>query len=225
MALSDLESYVGAWLQFFYKTFALWQRTVKLYLSNFTSWLTIKHMDCVAPCLLLASPLLIDPHFLHTVVLIIEHNEGGAMGIVLNRPIPVAVAKICDEGGIEYNGDPEAATYFGGPVEPGRGTLLVRGEMPGSSDIVLDFTDFISFRRDLLESLAKNPESKYRLFLGYSGWSAGQLEGELEQQAWIRMSLDPELLFYYEPGQLWRETIKPFWDKRWRQGPEATQST
>ena len=193
-------------------------------LALFFNLIDYKVMNCVAPCLLLASPLLLDPNFLHTVVLVIEHNESGAMGVVLNRPIPVPVEKICIEGGMEYNGDPEARAFYGGPVEPGRGIVLVRGEIPGPADTVLDFTDFVSFRRDLLESLAKNPESKYRLFLGYSGWGAGQLEGELEQQAWIRLTLEPELLFFDEPAILWREKIKPFWDKRWRQGPEAIQN-
>jgi putative transcriptional regulator len=165
-------------------------------------------MSQAAPCLLVASPLLLDPNFMHTVVLMVEHNDGGAMGIVLNRPLPFPVDQVCMEGNMEYNGSPGANAYYGGPVEPGRGTLLVRGEMPGPSDTVLNFTDFVSFRRDLLESVAKNPNAKYRLFLGYSGWGAGQLEKELEQHAWIRVSLEPELLFLEDTAQMWRTTIK-----------------
>jgi len=130
------------------------------------------------------------------------------MGVVLNRPIPITVAQICSEGNMEYNGDPKATAYYGGPVEPGRGIILVRGDMPGPMDTVLDFTDFISHRRDLLQSLAKKPESMFLLFLGYSGWGAGQLEKELEQHAWIRISLEPELLFLDDPTRLWRETVK-----------------
>jgi putative transcriptional regulator len=169
-------------------------------------------MNCVAPCLLVASPLLLDPNFLHTVVLLIEHNEDGAMGLVLNRPIPIPVSQICSEGGIEYSGDPDAMVYCGGPVEPGRGMVLVRGEMPGPSDTVLNFTDFVSVRKDMLDTLAQKPGAKYRLFLGYSGWGAGQLEGELERHAWIRLTLQPDLLFLEEPLALWRETMKPFLD-------------
>jgi putative transcriptional regulator len=169
-------------------------------------------MNCIAPCLLVASPLLLDPNFLHTVVLLIEHNEDGAMGLVLNRPIPIPVSQICNEGGAEYCGDPDAMVYCGGPVEPGRGMVLVRGEMPGPSDTVLNFTDFVSVRKDLLDCLAQRPDAKYRLFLGYSGWGAGQLEGELERHAWIRLILQPDLLFLEEPLALWRETMKPFLD-------------
>lgn len=165
-------------------------------------------MDQVAPCLLVASPLLLDLNFLHTVVLIIEHTESGAMGIVLNRPISATVAQICAEGGMDYNGDPNATAFRGGPVDPHKGILLVRGEIPSQADTVLNFTDFVSVRKDLLESLAKKPDSRFKLFLGYSGWSAGQLENELEMRAWIRVSLSPDLLFMDEPLQLWGETMK-----------------
>jgi putative transcriptional regulator len=165
-------------------------------------------MDCAAPCLLVASPLLLDPNFLQTVVLMVEHSEAGAMGVVLNRPLPVTVAQICEDGDMEYNGPLDAAAFYGGPVEPGRGTLLVRGGMPSSGDTVLDFTDFVSYRRDLLESLAKEAGSNYRLFLGYSGWAPGQLEAELGQQAWIRASLEPDLLFLDDPSALWKEVMK-----------------
>jgi putative transcriptional regulator len=89
-------------------------------------------------------------------VLIIEHNERGAMGIVINRPLPLTLSQICNEGSMEYRGDPEKVAYYGGPVEPGRGIVLVRGEMPEPCDTVLNFTDFISLRRDLLESFEKN---------------------------------------------------------------------
>jgi putative transcriptional regulator len=167
-------------------------------------------MNRVAPCLLVSSPLLLDPNFLHTVVLLIEHNENGAMGVVLNRPIPIPVGQVCSEGGMEYNGDPDAVAYCGGPVEPARGMVLVRGGMPGPDDTVLDFTDFISPRKDLLEDLAKSHGAKFRLFLGYSGWAPGQLEGELERHAWARLGLQPDLLFLDEPVGLWRETMKAF---------------
>jgi len=165
-------------------------------------------MNCAAPCLLVASPLLLDPNFLHTVVLMVEHCEAGAMGVVLNRPIPVLVSQICEEGGMEYKGPPNATVFYGGPVEPGRGTLLVRGGLPGNGDTVLDFTDFVSYRRDLLELLAKDSESTYRLFLGYSSWGPGQLEAELKQQAWIRASLEPDLLFIDDASTLWKNLIK-----------------
>src|SRR5512145_3490542 len=121
-------------------------------------------MSPIAPCLLVASPLLLDPNFLHTVVLLIEHDEQGAMGVILNRPLPLTLGKICEESQLVFGGDPELTAWRGGPVEPQRGIILVRGGLPSEEDTVLDFTDFVSFRKDLLESLLVDDSATYRLF-------------------------------------------------------------
>lgn len=163
-----------------------------------------------APCLLVASPLLLDPNFLHSVVLLIEHDGNGSMGVVLNRPLPLTLERICEESHLPYSGDSEATAFRGGPVEPQRGIILVRGGLPGPEDTVLDFTDFVSYRKDLLEDLFQQPGAAFRLFLGYAGWGPGQLEGELEQGAWGVLPLRPEWLFAREPGQLWAEAIQGF---------------
>jgi len=165
-------------------------------------------MSSVAPCILAASPLLLDPNFLHAVVLIVEHDEEGAMGLVLNRPLPLPLAKICEESGLEYKGSEGATAFRGGPVEPQRGVILVRGGLPEPEDMVLDFTDFVSFRKDLLEALLLDAEAHYRLFLGYAGWGAGQLDQEIEQGAWARLSLKPEWLFAQEPQALWGKAME-----------------
>jgi len=165
-------------------------------------------MTPMAPCLLVASPLLLDPNFLHTVVLLLEHDANGAMGIILNRPLPLTLQQICEESGLDYGGDPDATAWRGGPVEPQRGVILVRGGLPEAEDTVLDFTDFVSYRKDLLEDLLQQPEAVFRLFLGYAGWGPGQLEGEREQGAWGVLPLKPEWLLAREPGQLWSEAIQ-----------------
>ncbi len=165
-------------------------------------------MTLSAPCLLVASPLLLDPNFLHSVVLLIDHDSNGSMGVVLNRPLPLTLERICEESRLAYVGDPEATAFRGGPVEPQRGIILVRGGLPGAEDTVLDFTDFVSYRKDLLEDLLQQPEAVFRLFLGYAGWGPGQLEGEREQGAWGVLPLKPEWLLAREPGQLWSEAIQ-----------------
>ena len=164
-------------------------------------------MSPLSPCLLVASPLLLDPNFLHAVVLLVDHDEDGALGIILNRPLPITLAQICDESRIPYAGPEEATAWRGGPVDPQRGIILVRGGMPAPEDTVIDFTDFISHRKDLLESLLMDPESQFRLFLGYSGWGAGQLDQELAQGAWTRMPLNPEWLLHPNPKELWRMAV------------------
>ena len=156
----------------------------------------------------MASPLLLDPNFLHTVVLLVEHDDQGAMGVVLNRPLPLTLAKICEESHLNYGGVEDATAWRGGPVDPQRGIILVRGGLPAEDDTVLDFTDFVSFRKDLLESLMLDPEAVFRLFLGYSGWGPGQLDAEIEQGAWMRSPLHPEWLLFEEPKNLWHTAIQ-----------------
>jgi len=165
-------------------------------------------MSHLAPCLLVASPLLLDPNFLHSVVLLVEHDDAGGMGVILNRPLPVTLQQICQESRLAFKGDEDATAWRGGPVDPQRGIILVRGGLPEAEDTVLDFTDFISYRKDLLESLLVEPGATFRLFLGYAGWAAGQLDLEMQEGAWARLPLSPEWLLSPDPQGLWPKAIK-----------------
>ena len=165
-------------------------------------------MSQLAPCILVASPRILDPNFLHTVILLVEHDDTGAMGVILNRPLPVTLAQICEESRLPFNGDEGATAWRGGPVDPQRGIVLVRGGLPSADDTVLDFTDFISYRKDLLESLLVEPAARFRLFLGYAGWGAGQLDQELEGGGWARLPLNPKWLMTTEPTELWTHAIQ-----------------
>ncbi len=165
-------------------------------------------MSPIAPCLLVASPLLLDPNFLHSVVLLIEHDDQGAMGVILNRPLPLTLEKICAESHLSFEGDKGITAWRGGPVDPQRGIILVRGGLPAEEDTVLDFTDFISYRKDLLESLLLDASATYRLFLGYSGWGPGQLDVEMEQGAWARLPLQPGWLLTDDSKGLWQRAIQ-----------------
>ncbi|WP_243321857.1 YqgE/AlgH family protein [Geothrix sp. SG200] len=160
-----------------------------------------------APCLLVASPSLLDPNFLHTVVLVVEHDEEGALGIILNRPLPLALAQVGEEGGLEYEGSEDATAWRGGPVDPQRGILLVQGGLPADEDTVVDLTHFVSHRKDLLESLLADSSARYRLFLGYAGWSPGQLDHELEVGAWTRRPIVSEWLMHPDPTGLWQVAL------------------
>ena len=168
----------------------------------------ILNMSHLAPCLLVASPLLLDPNFLHTVVLLVEHDDTGAMGVILNRPLPMTLEQICAESRLIFTGDAEATAWRGGPVDPQRGIVLVRGGLPTSDDTVLDFTDFISYRKDLLETLLLEPSANFRLFLGYAGWGQGQLDQELEEGGWARLPLNPEWLLCEDTQELWNKAIQ-----------------
>lgn len=162
----------------------------------------------MAPCLLVASPLLLDPNFLHTLVLVVEHDEHGSMGIILNRPLPLTLSQICAESHLEFAGGPGETAWRGGPVDPQRGIILVRGGLPSPEDLVLDFTDFVSFRKDLLETLLLDAQATYRLYLGYAGWGPGQLEGELAQGAWILLPLDGKWVMRPDAREVWQEAFE-----------------
>lgn len=164
-------------------------------------------MSYEAPCLLVSSPVLLDPNFLHSVVLIVEHDEEGALGLILNRPLPLALAEVSGEGGLDYHGSDQATAWRGGPVDPQRGILLVQGGLPEDEDTVVDLTHFVSHRKDLLEALLGDPLAHYRLFLGYAGWSAGQLDQELEMGAWTRRPLVSEWLLHPDPSGLWQVAL------------------
>ena len=160
-----------------------------------------------APCLLVASPTLLDPNFLHAVVLVVEHDEDGALGIVLNRPLPLTLAQVASEGAMAFAGSEDATAWRGGPVDPQRGILLVRGGLPEEADTVVDFSHFVSHRKDLLEDLLGAPGESYRLFLGYAGWSAGQLDQELEEGSWTRLPVVSEWLLHPDPTSLWPRAV------------------
>ena len=160
-----------------------------------------------APCLLVASPVLLDPNFLHSVVLIVEHDEEGALGLILNRPLPLSLAEVSAEGGLDYHGSDANTAWRGGPVDPQRGILLVQGGLPEDDDTVVDLTHFVSHRKDLLEALLADPLGHYRLFLGYAGWSAGQLDEELEMGAWTRRPVVSEWLIHPDPSGLWQVAL------------------
>ena len=164
-------------------------------------------MNYQAPCLLVASPSLLDPNFLHSVVLIVEHDEEGALGVILNRPLPLALAQVSLEGGMDYHGAEEATAWRGGPVDPQRGILLVQGGLPEEEDTVVDLTHFISHRKDLLAALLGDRTAMYRLFLGYAGWGPGQLDQELELGAWARRGLVSDWLMPPDPAGLWQAAL------------------
>lgn len=164
-------------------------------------------MHSEAPCLLVANPILMDPNFLRAVVLLVEHHEDGAFGLVLNRPLPLMLDQVCADGGMAYAGPEGAVAWRGGPVEPQRGVLLVEGGLPESEDTVLDMTHFLSHRKDLLESLLQEEDAKYRLYLGYAGWGPGQLDMELEEGAWTLKPLVSSWLMDANPSSLWHMAV------------------
>jgi putative transcriptional regulator len=146
--------------------------------------------------LLVATPALFDPNFRRTVVLVGEHGEEGAMGLVLNRPSEVTVGEAVPP--LAAMAGPEARVHVGGPVQPEAVLVLAEFVDPSAAaTIVVGDVGFASSEDDL-EDMA-HAVRRARVFAGYSGWGPGQLESELEEESWLVEPAEGVDLFP-EPG-------------------------
>jgi putative transcriptional regulator len=155
--------------------------------------------------LLIASPSLLDPNFRRTVVLVIEHNDDGAAGIVLNRPSDSRIAEAVPQ--LEALGEPEEPVFVGGPVEGG--AVVVLAEFTdGSEPAVPVLGDAIGFAAldEEAEEIA-SVTNRRRVFAGYAGWGAGQLEDELAREDWILEPAHPDDVFADDPESMWSSVL------------------
>lgn len=155
--------------------------------------------------LLVAGPALVDPNFRRTVVLVGEHGDAGAMGVVLNRPSPAAV----DEAVpllAELVGEDELV-HVGGPVQ--EQAVLVLGEFDEperAGVLVFGTVGFLPGEIEDAEELGTL--SRARVFAGYAGWGPGQLEDELAEAAWIVERAQPDDVFTDDPDGLWSAVLR-----------------
>ena len=155
--------------------------------------------------LLIATPTLNDPDFLRSVVLIAEHSEEGAMGLILNRPLEVLVVDAVEPLAALVEAD--AAVYQGGPVEPQAVLALAEFSDPSAAvSLAFDGIGFVSSDPDI-ETLC-DVVQRARVFAGYAGWSPGQLEEELAEDAWIVEPARPEDVFAEDAGELWATVLR-----------------
>ena len=155
----------------------------------------------LAGSLLLAHPAMHDPNFRRTVVLLSAHSDDGAMGLVLNRPM----RKKLSELNAEFAASPLAGVpvYQGGPVQTGQLILAAWQPQPLESG----FRFFFGIDVDKAETLQGGEGVRLRAFLGYSGWSKGQLESELRHNTWVITPVSTELLEGNEGQGLWRAIL------------------
>jgi putative transcriptional regulator len=155
--------------------------------------------------LLVASPTLVDPNFQRTVVLVAEQDDGGTMGVVLNRAAEMEVADaapvLADLVG------PGALVHEGGPVQPTAVVILAEFEDLAQASVpVFDDVGFVAGDVDF-EELAPAVR-RARVFAGLAGWSPGQLEAELEREDWILAPALPDDVFTAEPEALWSSVLE-----------------
>ena len=172
-------------------------------------------VDSLKGHLLIAGPGLVDPNFRRTVILVGEHDEDGALGVVLNRATPATVAEALPE--LAELADDVGAVHVGGPVQPSAIVVLadfVDPERAGA--LVLDTVGFLPAETDP-DSLGELRRA--RVYAGYAGWGPGQLDDELEEGSWIVEPAQLEDVFTDDPAELWSAVL------RRKGGPYAVLAT
>ena len=147
---------------------------------------------------LIAMPAMADPYFARTLVYIAEHNARGALGVIVNRPIDMSLGTLLGKIDVPLasEGFAKLPVLFGGPVQTDRGFVLHRPLGQWQSTLVINEQVGLTSSRDILQSVAgKGQPHDLMVTLGYSGWSAGQLEHELAQNAWLTVAAELPILF------------------------------
>lgn len=160
---------------------------------------------------LIAMPSLQDPYFTHGVAYICEHNENGAIGIIINHPLDISLSEVLRQLDIKAE-DPQIdqlPVLCGGPLHPERGFVI---HTPGGNwRSTLDMNSEISITtsRDVLQAIAQNKgPTKVVISLGYSSWTAGQLEQEIRENRWLVCPADTDILFKLPFDQRWQAAIR-----------------
>lgn len=164
--------------------------------------------------LLVAKPQVQGPFFERSVVLATRHGRGAAVGLVLNRPSNIPLARLGGRG-TERTGD-EQPLYVGGPVDLDRTVFLLRSAEPLPESLNLLSDIYMSENPQVLEEAlgAGLPASQLRVFKGFSAWAPGQLEGEIEREDWLVLPADPDLVFS-DPQGLWERLLIEYHGGRW----------
>lgn len=160
-------------------------------------------MESVRGQLLIAGPTLVDPNFRRTVVLVVDHSDEGALGLVLNRPTESTVGEAVPE--LEGLIEPEKQMFVGGPVQPSGVIVLAQFADPDPAALL----SFDNVGLLLTDASLEDPPAvlEARAFAGHSGWGPGQLDGELELGGWILEPATAEDAFSPDPEQLWSDVL------------------
>lgn len=156
--------------------------------------------------LLIAMPGMLDPNFSTTVTLICEHNDEGALGIVINRPTTLNLGGLFEQLSVEF-ADPETAmrpVLSGGPVGTERGFVLHEPKYTYENTLAVSGDICLTLSRDVIDAIATGDGPEQTLVaIGYAGWEAGQLEAEMLANAWLNVPATPEIVFETPFAERW----------------------
>lgn len=164
--------------------------------------------------LLLAMPNMGDPRFHRAVIFVCAHDEQGAMGLVINHIMPSIefndlVKQLKVESDIKVNFETlDLEVMYGGPVESARGFLLHSGDFSRDDTMRVDSSYGVTGTVDALKDVASGKGPNDLLFmLGYAGWDAGQLDAEIQDNAWLVVEPDQDIIFGSDPSDKWTRGI------------------
>lgn len=163
-------------------------------------------IDLESGILLIADPFLKDPNFMRTVVFLCEHEEKGSFGFVLNRPYENTLDEMIPElEGYKF------PVFYGGPVQMDSIHFLHQypDQISGSIEVVKGVYWGGDFEK-VVEMIKSNEidKNKIRFFLGYSGWSSGQLDGEMKEKAWLTVKAIRKLVFHKNSDDIWKDSLR-----------------
>jgi putative transcriptional regulator len=154
--------------------------------------------------LLIAGPRLLDPNFWRTVVLVGEHTEEGALGVVLNRSSETAVDEALPE--LALLAEEMGTVHVGGPVQPS--AVVVLADFADADDAESLVVESVGFLPAEIEPDTLGELRRARVYVGYAGWGPGQLDGELEEGSWIVEPAQPDDVFTNDPEGLWSDVLR-----------------
>lgn len=162
----------------------------------------------LAGSLLIAVPKLQDPNFQRMVVVMINHDEDGAFGLVLGPASTVTIRDLCSSLGAEWTRPDLAPLRYGGPCEPSRIWVIHGGAepLPGTTTVAPGV--HMGSSVELLKQLSREPERPVAVLSGYAGWAPGQLEHELHLESWLPGEVTAELIFSTAPEEVWEAALR-----------------
>jgi putative transcriptional regulator len=169
------------------------------------SWEMSRGLEPTAGRLLVATPLLGDPHFSRTVVYLLEHDGGGTVGVVLNRPSHTPVGQVLPDWHEAVSGP--QVVFGGGPVQPDGALCL--GQLDSPTPYMRELVDGVStVDLDGDVALIAPIARRLRIFAGHAGWAPDQLDGEIREGAWWVLAGSPDDLFSDRPREMWRLVLR-----------------
>jgi putative transcriptional regulator len=157
---------------------------------------------------LVATKQIQDPRFQRSVVLLLTVEPAGAVGLIINRPSGMKLSSLFRD--MRRAGLKEDQLYFGGPVETRKAFVLLRGRTRSRDALPILQDVAVSTSEDVIrQALRRKRAGKdYRLFMGYAGWSAGQLDQEIRRGGWYVVPADAETVFHKDEQKVWRELLR-----------------